>query len=155
MTAALTTWLIAAMLILQPNRDHSKLAAATATVIASEAPLFADDDSRIRTASLMVAVAFRESSFRDVTSATHDHGYFQLHDRAALLGHPEAQAREALHRLRDSLAKCSGLQAYVGGKGGCHDARATRISNDRLALAGRLLAETPDLSAAVASAGAK
>jgi hypothetical protein len=45
-----------------------------------------------------------------------------------------------IRALHASLQQCAGIQRYVGAPQGCHDARATRISNDRLALAGELLA---------------
>lgn len=124
----------------QPHVNHDKLARITTAALVAEPPIFPDDESKLRTASLVVAVMFRESSLRDVVSRTGDHCYMQIHDRADLDGHPLECVRVGIHMLRDSLAKCSGIQTYVGAPSGCHDARATRISDDRLKLAGELLA---------------
>ena len=130
---------LAMMIHLQPRVNHDKLARVTAAALIAEPPIFADDDTRLRSAALVVAVMFRESSFRDVTSATNDHCYMQIHERADLDGHPLECIRTGIHMLRDSLTRCSGIQTFVGAPRGCHDERATKISNDRLALAGRLL----------------
>lgn len=124
----------------QPRVNHDKLARVTTAALLAEPPIFADDETRFRSASLVVAVMFRESSFRDVVSVTHDHCYMQIHDRPDLDGHPLECVRAGIHMLRDSLTRCSGIQTFVGAPHGCHDVRATRISDDRLKLAGELLA---------------
>lgn len=148
----LGAWVLAAATFLAPHRTIDAVAREWTRAIESEAPLFESDATHIETAAILVAVGFRESSFRDVVSSTNDHGYFQLHDRADLIGHPYEQAKEALRMIRASLQHCGGLQDYVGG--GCKNARATRISNDRLALAGKLLASVGlDTSAAIARGG--
>lgn len=139
--SALYVWILAAMLFLAPTRNHEALAHATANVLADEPALFIEDESKLRTAALVVAIEFRESSFRDVTSATRDHCFMQLHDRPDLLGHPEACIRAGLRALRASFTSCPGapLAGYVGG--GCSNKRARRISDDRISLAAKLIAE--------------
>lgn len=140
MSAALYALVLAMMLVVQPHGDHKKLARAIADVVASEAPLFDDDTDRTRTTALVVAIAFRESSFRDVTSSTNDHCFMQIHNRPDLLGNASGCVRAGLKAIRASFASCHSLASYVGG--GCRNARANRISDDRLQLAARLLIET-------------
>ena len=143
MTAALTTFLLAAMLILQPGRDHQKLAAATASVLASEPPLFADDDSHIRTAALVVAIQFSESSFRnDIISKTNDGCAMQIHNRPDLAKDAVQCVRVGLKLLRASVTACpsSPLANYAGFR--CSSPRGRWISENRLNIAARLLAET-------------
>jgi hypothetical protein len=130
---------LAMMHHLQPRANHDKLARITAAALIAEPAIFADDDTRLRSAALVVAVMFRESSFRDVTSATNDFCFLQLHARPDLLGHPAACVHAGITALRASLAgPCHSLAGYVGG--GCHNPRTVRLSDDRLALAGELLA---------------
>lgn len=124
----------------QPHVRHDKLARVTTSAIEAEAPIFADDASKLRTAALVVAVMERESSFRDVVSHTGDYCEMQIHKRPDLQGHTFECIRTGIHMLRDALTKCSGIQSYVGAPQGCHDVRATRISDDRIKLAGELLA---------------
>jgi hypothetical protein len=129
------------MAFLQPARNHDALARATTSAIESEPALWGDDEGKLRTASLIVAVEFRESSFRnDVISKTNDACAMQINARPELAKDAVACVRTGIHMLRDALSKCSGIQIYVGAPHGCHDVRATRISDDRMALAGRLLA---------------
>ena len=86
MATTIYTWLVAAMLFLQPAvHDHTKLARKMAAVIATEPALFQEDDARHQTTELIVAMAFRESSFRHgVVSATNDHCEMQINGRADL-----------------------------------------------------------------------
>lgn len=137
-------WILAAMLTLAPNRDHAALAEAITNVVEAERPLFADDDDKRKTAALLVAVAFRESSLR--ADAVGDHGRsfcaLQIHrssgGSAALLEDAEACAFKGLELLRESLRVCPAhpVAWYAeGGTQSCSSPRAQRISRDRMALA--------------------
>ena len=69
--SVLFTWVVAASSLLAPARQHDELARAIANRVEAEAPLFKDDEDRRRTAALLVAIAFRESSLR--AAAVGDH----------------------------------------------------------------------------------
>lgn len=143
---SLLPFVIAAMTAIAPTRDHSELGGAIARVVESELPLFADDEDRRRTASLIVAISFRESSFRnDVVSRTNDFCHLQVNGRPDLAKDAEACTRVAMAMLRTSMRICpkSPLGWYaVGGppERACTSPRGLRISNDRLWLARRILA---------------
>lgn len=135
-----------AMASLVPGRDHATNGTAIARVVLSEEPLFKDDASRVKTAALVVAIAFRESAFRnDVTSKTADSCMMQVNRRPDLAADPEACVRVALGMLRESMRVCpeSPIAFYASGPGGCTNARAQRISRDRMAIAKRLAAVQP------------
>ena len=137
-------FVLAAMALLSPGKDHAELATAIATVVEAERPLFADDEDRRRTAAIVVAVAFRESSFRNkVISKTHDACALQVHGRPDLAADPVACIRVGLGMLRQSFKSCADYPVafYASGSGACSNPRAQRISRDRFALAKRLLAE--------------
>lgn len=130
------------MLGLAPGRDHIVNATAIASVVLSEPPLFRGDASRMRTAALVTAIAFRESSFRnDVTSATADSCMMQVHRRPELAEDPAACVRVAMAMLRESMRMCPEfpIAFYASGPGACSNARAQRISRDRMAIAARLV----------------
>lgn len=136
----LFVWIVAAMHLLQPGRNHDRLAQATANVLESEPPLYLQDETRTRTAALVVAIEFRESSFRiGVISLTDDHCAMQLHARPDVDDDPEKCVREGMRMLRHSFSSCPGapLAEYVGG--GCLNKRARAISDDRIRLAADLI----------------
>lgn len=138
----LLAWVLAAMLSLAPGRDHRELGGAIAASLEEGPPLFRDDEDRHRSAALLVAVAFRESSFRnDARSKTDDHCAFQIHGRPELSRDAGACARVAVAMLRESLRACPAfpLAFYAEGPGACSSARAQRISRDRMAIAARLV----------------
>lgn len=131
-------FVIAGMLLLAPTRDHRTNAAAIATAIAAEPALFKDDASKLKTAALIVAVAFRESSFRnDVTSKTHDACMMQINRRPELAEDPVTCVRVGITMLRESMRMCPAhpIAFYAEGPRGCDSPRAQRISRDRIALA--------------------
>lgn len=136
-------FVFSAMLSLAPGRDHALTATAITEVVLAERPLFAHDEERRRTAALVVAIAFRESSFHnDVKSGTDDHCLMQVNRRPDLAGDdPRPCLRVALRMLRESMRMCPQypIAFYASGPRACGNARAQRISRDRMALAARLL----------------
>lgn len=143
---------LAMMLSLAPRRDHSELAGAIARAVESEAALFRDDTSKTKTAALLVAVAYRESSF--TVAAVGDKGEsfcaYQIHRTSgggpALLTDADACVRRGMAMLRESARVCPKAPVAwyaAGGVGACSNARAIRISNDRMAIARRLAAVSP------------
>ncbi len=150
----LLEFVLAAAISLAPLRDHQALAAAIAERVESDAPLFVGDTSKVRSAAFLVAVAFRESSLRN--DALGDHGQshcaFQIYlpggqktregwSGTELREDPSKCVTVATRILRDSMRWCPSfpLAIYSSGPTGCSDARAQRISRDRMALAKRLV----------------
>lgn len=131
--------------IFAPRRDHALFVSTVAAVVESEAPLFKDDEDKSKTAALLAAIAFRESSF-DITakSKTNDSCWFQIHDRDDLAEKPEECTRVAMTMIRESMRMCPEhpLAFYASGPIGCTDARAQRISADRMQLARWALAKS-------------
>ncbi|MDF2694855.1 MAG: hypothetical protein K0S65_3238 [Labilithrix sp.] len=142
-------FVLAAMTLLAPGRDHSELGGAIAHVVDSNKPLFANDADRRRTASLLVAVAFRESTF--VPNVVGDKGQsfcaFQIHRSAggtpALLEDVNACVESGMNLLRTSLRVCPTYPVawYASGPLGCSNNRAQRISRDRMNLAAYLFGQ--------------
>lgn len=138
MIALVLAWMVA----LAPERDHTELASAVAHVVETERPLYAGPDGARRTAALLVAVAYRESRFdMAARSLTDDHCAMQVHGRPDLARDAVACVREGLERLRASLRLCPEhpVAVYASGLAGCRNARAQRISRDRVYIA-RVLA---------------
>ena len=134
-------FVLIAMSQLDPSGDHLEIANAIASVVASEPPLFAEDAARHKTASLVVAVGFRESNLRnDVVSKTDDWCFLQIHRRPDLAADVEECARVGLAMLRASFRACPRfpIATYAEGPRGCASPRAQRISRDRIALATRV-----------------
>lgn len=137
-------FVLAAMTQLAPGRDHTELGGAIARAVESaDRPLFENDPDRRRTAALLVAVAFRESSFRVKVVGDHGESFcaFQIHRSAggtpALLDDVDACVRSGLGLLRTSLRVCPShpVAWYASGPVGCSNDRAQRISRDRMNLA--------------------
>jgi hypothetical protein len=156
--SVLFTWVVAASSLLAPARQHDELARAIANRVEAEAPLFKDDEDRHRTAALLVAIAFRESSLRAAAVGDHVGGKptsfcaFQVHlpwgaktadgwTGSDLLDDPEKCVAAAMRMLRVSIRVCpsSPIAWYAAGPAGCESPRAQRISRDRMAIAQRLL----------------
>lgn len=139
----------AAMQALVPAVDHTELADAIARRVDAEAPLFKADADRRMTAAFLVAVAYRESSLK--LDAIGDHGRarcaFQLWAAPAeVLTDADLCVRIGFERLRESVKVCGAknlLGLYASGPNGCVSDKARRISNDRLAIAKRLVAAIP------------
>lgn len=137
-------FVLAGMGALAPGRDHLPLATSVATVILDERPLFVNDESRVRTAALLTAMAFRESGLHNnIASKTDDYCALQVHARPDLALDPELCVRVAVALIRESMRACPEhpLAVYAEGPRGCTPARAQRISRDRMAIAARLLRE--------------
>ena len=137
-------FVMAAMSSLAPGRDHTELGGAISRVVLEERPLFRDDEAKLRTAALIVAIAFRESSLRnDISSKTNDWCAMQIHGRPELAKDADACIRVAMTMLRESMRICPAhpIAFYASGPGGCDNARAQRISRDRMAIAARLVRE--------------
>lgn len=148
-------WVIAAMVLLSPNVGPRSMGLAEAIARHAESsPLYAGTDAPSRTAALLVAVTFRESSFRpdavgdrDAKGAPHSFCAMQIHDTAGghrgLLADVDACVAAGLAILRQSLTVCPKhpLAFYARGPKGCTSETAQRISRDRVALADRLLRE--------------
>lgn len=146
---AVVAFAAASMQLLAPGRDHTALSTAVAKRVEAEAPLFKEDDDKRRTTAYLVAIAFRESSFK--VDAIGDKGRsfcaFQIHETAggtkALLTDVDACVGKAFAMLRMSMRLCPAfpLAWYAAGPNGCGNDRAQRISRDRMAIAARLLRE--------------
>ncbi len=145
-------FVLAAMLSLAPGRDHIALATAITARVLAEPPLFANDESKIRTASYLVAVAFRESSLTVDIAGDHGRSYcaFQIHESAG--GKPsmrtdaDACVAKAFEMLRTSMRVCPSapLAWYAeGGANACSSVRAKRISADRMRIASKLAKVAP------------
>ena len=137
-------FILAAMASLAPGREHIENATAIASVVLDEPPLFKSDESRLRTAALIVAIAFRESSFRnDAKSKTNDSCLMQVNRRPDLAKDPVKCVRVAMAMLRESMRMCPDhpLAFYASGPGACTNERARKISDDRMRIARRLLAQ--------------
>lgn len=145
-----------------PSRENVQaLAASIAKVAGEERPLFADDEDRKKTAALLVAVSYRESTWTpgiigDCTKdkagkipvdckvdSTYPHSFcaFQIHDTSGggpeLLTDIDACVRKGIAMLRTSMTVCRAhpIAWYAEGPKGCTSERAQRISKDRMTLA--------------------
>ena len=139
-------FILAAMQSLAPTREHVENATAIASVVLDEPPLFKDDESRLRTAALVVAIAFRESSFDNrAKSKTGDSCLMQVNRRPDLAEDPAKCVRVAMAMLRESMRMCPlhPIAFYASGPGACENERARKISNDRMALAKRIARVQP------------
>ena len=156
--SVLLAWVTAASALLAPAHPNDQLAEAIAARAESEAPLFKGDDDRRRTSAFLVAIAFRESSLQANAVGDHVAGKptsfcaFQIHlpfgakttegwTGPDLAQDPEKCVTIALRMIRQSTQMCPAhpLAFYASGPSGCENARAQRISRDRLAIAQRLL----------------
>lgn len=143
--------LLSLMLLLAPARDHSVLSGAIAVAVEEAPTLFRGDLDKHKTAALLVAVAFRESSLNARSVGDHGDSFcaFQIHRSSGgtpeLNEAPEACARKALAMLRESARVCPEhpVAWYAEGPNGCSSPRAQRISRDRMSLAKWLAGKVP------------
>lgn len=157
----LHAWVLAASTTLAPGRPVEPLAEAIATRVEAEDPLFRGDEDRRRTASFLVAIAFRESSLRHDAVGDFRKGKptsycaFQVHTwdgktqegwtGPELAKDPDKCVTVAMRMLRASVKACPAhpLASYAEGPKGCASPRGQRISRDRLAIAQRLVKSVP------------
>jgi len=159
--SALAILILQWMISLQPPavtpwRDtYADTAEAIAEVVEHEEPLFEDDADRVKTASLLVAVAFTEGRFDPHAVGDHGraHGAWQVHASEyapeaaspAFLDDVGLQARVALRMLRTSLKACRARDAdarlswYTSGT--CD--RGGNASRYRMSLAKRIARVAP------------
>jgi len=133
--------------LLVPTNDpivrHGAFATAVVEEISETGPLFRDDASGARSAALLVAIGFRESTLRnDVESPTHDSCALQINRRPDLKEDVRECVRVGVKMLRESMRMCRDYPVafYASGPGACENARARAISNDRMAMAKKVLA---------------
>jgi hypothetical protein len=139
--------------------EHATLARAMAEVIAEEPPLFRGDADRLRTTSLVLAVAFREGTFRtsvlgDCTESApgepcrgRPRSYCTMQVNRTVGGSAELNddpvlcIRKGLALLRASVhvSRTDPVAWYAAGPRLYTTDRARRISRDRMALARRIL----------------
>lgn len=157
----LHAWVLAASSTLAPGRSHDRLAEAITNRVEMEAPLFKGDEDKKRTASFLVAVAFRESSLKADAVGDFRNGKptsfcaFQVHtwdgrtsegwSGPDLAEDPNKCVTVAMRMLRQSMKMCPEhpLAFYAEGPKGCESPRGQRISRDRLAIAQHLVRKVP------------
>ena len=157
----LHAWVLAASTTLAPGRSHDRLAEAITNRVEMEAPLFKGDEDKRRTASFLIAIAFRESSLKADVVGDFRNGKptsfcaFQVHTwdgktqegwtGPELAEDPNKCVTVAMRLLRQSMKGCPDhpLALYAEGPTGCTSARGQRISRDRLAIAQRLVRDVP------------
>lgn len=136
------TGLVCAWLFALSGTCSQELAAAVADGVEKADPLWADDPSKVKTAALVVAVAWRESAFdQKAHSPTDDWCVLQIHGRKDLAENLAGCVRVGIEALRWSLRTCAAhpVAPYIAGAMGCKSERAQRMSNDRMRLAAMLV----------------
>lgn len=126
-----------------PIARHGAFATAVVEEIVETGPLFRDDASGARSAALLVAIGYRESTLtNDVSSRTNDHCAMQVNGKPELRDDVRECVRVGVRMLRESMRACRDYPVafYASGPGACTNERAIRISNDRMGLAKRILA---------------
>jgi hypothetical protein len=136
------SWILSLMLVLQPQAPWSDTYPATASAIdqaVQEQPsLFpADADGRAKTAAVLVALAWAESTFNPkATSRSGVRGLFQVGGRGDL-SDPLKASRVALELVRESFRLCSArpveerLAVYAAGGVSCKDPGAEALKKSR------------------------
>ena len=154
-----SSFILAAAQMLAPERDTIAIVEAIADRVAVERPLFAADEDRLKTASLLVSVAFREGSLGDHIEGDPVDGKPTSFCTMQINLSPGARTREGWTgpELRDDPAKCIAVGfrmlrdsirvdaknpvAFYARGPGWRGHAAQRLSRDRMALATRLLRE--------------
>jgi hypothetical protein len=144
-----------AIALLDPAHDNTELADAIATIVDDHRPLLANDEDKSRTVALMVAVAYRESTFRNdaIGDRGESHCAYQIH----LPGNAKTFEGWTGDDLRSDVNKCAAVAfrmlqqsvrvdranpvAFYARGPNWRSEAAQRISRDRVALSKRLLAE--------------
>lgn len=154
MNGHLLAFTIAAMEALVPGTDHAELGAAVSRVVEAEAPLFADDEDRLKTASFYVALLYRESRFDNRAIGDKGRsfcaGQILLGQRKTpegwtgkdLLADPNKCMTVVSRMLRESFHVCRRLpvseRMALYARGSCSNARGRQLSRDRYHLAKRV-----------------
>jgi hypothetical protein len=141
-------WMMTSLVPAQdPVLRHGRLASAITTVALEEAPLFKNDEDRVRTVALLVAIAFRESSLQH--DAVGDSGRslcaYQIHGgEPGLLDDTNSCVRTGERMLRVSIRmdRDEPVAFYARGPRFKSD-EARSLSRDRVRLSQRLLKEIP------------
>lgn len=141
---ALVVLLFAIFLHHPPTVEQIKLAWAIADVETEQGPIFDGERGAEHTVSVMSAVAYRESGLR--LDAVGDGGRsvcaFQILGGAkVLLTDAHACAEAGYQMLKASVRACPSHPVAVYARGRCDSVQGRRISDDRMALAKRGLAE--------------
>ena len=141
-------WTVLAMMLRlspsdQPMARHGALATAITIVVVEEGPLFANDADLERTAALLVAVAFRESSL--TASILGDGGRsvcaMQIHGGDPSLNDDAVACVRTGHRMLKTsvrVDRANPVAFYARGPR-FESEEARRISRDRMALARSLV----------------
>lgn len=163
MGETLTQWLLAAALSLAPNRNHEPLVMAIDKVVSSQKPLFVGDETRQRTAALVLAINFREGSLRpDIKGDKDKKGNYTSFCSMQINLPNGAKASEGwtgediaedpvkcitvgVRMLRVSMRMCPKYPVAFYAEGvdtrSCSSKRAQWISNDRMFIATKLVKE--------------
>jgi hypothetical protein len=138
----LTSWILSLMIALQPEAPWSGTYPETAKAIdeaVQEQPsLFTDDaEGRAKTAGILVALAWAESTFKpNAVGAGHVRGLFQIGGHGDL-SDPHKAARVALELVRESFRICKArpveerLAVYAAGGTSCKDPPAEALRKSR------------------------
>ena len=155
-------WVLAVMNRLQPSAPHTWLETYQETSeaiadAANAAPLFEGADGPMRTASVLLAIAFYESKFypNAVDRDGHAYGIFQIEAKtvpeltANVLLVPREAAPVALNLIRTSLKICGKfpwserLGWYAAGGNGCKEG-GRKVSRSRMFLSNKIMHDYPD-----------
>ena len=125
-----------------PARSHANFVSSASRVLGSEPALFRDDDDRRKTAALLTAIAFRESSLdlRAVGDKGRSVCWMQiLNGDRALLEDGDACLRRGMAMVRESFKACAHLppdeRLALYARGRCDSEEGRKISRERHALA--------------------
>jgi hypothetical protein len=156
-----STWVLAVMNRLQPVAPYAWIQtySETADAIAEASnndPLFAGEDGPMRTAALLLAIAYKESRFKPTAVGDHGHSYglFQIQPQTAnltanVLLVPREAAPVAINLIRTSFRVCGHagwhdrLSWYCHGGNGCHKG-GNQASQNRIMLAEKIIRENPE-----------
>jgi soluble lytic murein transglycosylase-like protein len=137
----LTSWILSLMMVLQPQAPwidtYGATAAAIDQAVSEEASIFPDPDGRAKTAALLVALAWAESTFKP-TARGHGgvRGLYQIGGRGDL-SDPLKASRVAIELIRESFRLCAArpvnerLAVYAAGGTSCKDPGAEALKKSR------------------------
>ena len=138
----LTSWILSLMLALQPEAPWSgtypETASAIDEAVHAQPSLFSDDDEgRAKTAAILVALAWAESTFKpNAVGAGGTRGLFQVAGKGDL-SDPHKAARVALELVRESFQLCKvrpveeRLAVFAAGGTSCKDPPADALRKSR------------------------